>query len=629
MHRHVCFFHRASLLAVALVLALAFAVARAESAGEPARDAAWCPYAIHQPLAITDVETNSFYLTMRDGVKIAVSLHRPKSVPPGEKQPAILRSTRYMREVDLRWPFSIKQEGPSKTARTALANGYVWIDVDSRGSGASFGAWPCPWSADEVKDYGEIVEWTTRQPWSDGNVGCCGISYDGTTAEMTATTMHPAIKAVAPQFSLFDAYADIAYPGGILLTSFTRDWSIGNDALDRNRVQEVIPNLIEKLAVEGVMPVDDDRDRSLLRAAVASHQWNGNVYQGLIRTPCRDDIWIYKTDLTMASISPYGYADKLNQSGIPLYSWSGWFDGAYSRAAITRFLTVRTPGSKLVLGPWSHGGEYNADPTVRDKPKFDRDAELFRFFDRYLRGVDTGVDREPPVHYYTMVEEKWKAADSWPPKADAVNFYFASNNALSAQPPSEQEAFDTYVNDYTTATGTKSRWETLLGKPVVIYPDRAEEDRKLLTYTTLPLDTDTEVTGHPLVALYIASSATDGQFFAYLEDVDGQGRVTYVTEGDLRALHRKVSTEAPYTAPVPYHSYLHKDLELLSPGQPAELDFDMIPTSYLFQKGHSIRIALAGADRDHFDPPSFAPPTVKYFRDATRPSHMTLPVASR
>jgi putative CocE/NonD family hydrolase len=164
----------------------------------------------------------------------------------------------------------------------------------------------------------------------------------------------------------------------------------------------------------------------------------------------------------------------------------------------------------------------------------------------------------------------------------------------------------------------------------VIYPDRNSTDEKLLCYTSPTLDVDPEVTGHPVITLYVSSTATDGEFFAYLEDVDGKSKVTYVTEGELRAIHRKLSTDPPpYKQVGPYHSFKRADAMPLAPGQVAELVFGLQPTSYLFKRGHSIRVALAGADKDHFALLPGPPPTWEIQRNAAHASHIDLPVMPR
>ncbi len=570
-------------------------------------DSSWSPYPAKGPLKPEEVKTASFYLAMRDGIKIAVSLHLPGNLEPGQKLPTVFHATRYLRQK------------PGTRVLRFLGNGYAWVDVDSRGTGASFGIWRCPWSPDEIRDYGEVVAWILKQPWSNGKVGAAGISYDGTSAEMVAASINPAVKAIVPEFSLFDAYADIGFPGGIHLSEFTKKWSQGNESLDRNVSSRV-----------SALPVDEDRDGSRLKEAIASRIYNGDVHEATLRMAFKDDFWLYDPLLSIYHFSPLGYVEAFKKSGVAFYSTSGWFDGAYQHSAIKRFLTVPNPGSKLVLGPWCHGGFYNSSPFAQTQTKFDHIAELVRFFDYHLKGIDTGITKEPLVHYYTMGEERWKSAETWPPQSREKSFYFAPGNKLITAPPEENAAGDAYKADYTTATGLNSRWDTLLGGNAVNYPDRAEEDRKLMTYTTEPLQLDTEVTGHPIVHLYLTSTAGDGQFFAYLEDVDDAGKVTYVTEGELRALNRKVSGETPpYKDVVPYHSFLRKDAETLEPGRKSRLVFDLLPTSFLFKKGHRIRVALACADRDHFAPDHFPPPTVHFFRDKTGPSHLVLPITTK
>ena len=148
-----------------------------------------------------------------------------------------------------------------------------------------------------------------------------------------------------------------------------------------------------------------------------------------------------------------------------------------------------------------------------------------------------------------------------------------------------------------------------------------------MCYTTAPLNKDTEVTGHPKVTLYVSSTAEDGNFFVYLEDVDPEGRVTYVTEGMLRMLHSKQSdTNSPCAKIITSRTYEREDAFVLRPGEVAELVFSLLPTSYLFKKGNSIRISLAGADKDHFDFNPKEPPVVCYYRNRNNPSYIALPI---
>jgi hypothetical protein len=165
----------------------------------------------------------------------------------------------------------------------------------------------------------------------------------------------------------------------------------------------------------------------------------------------------------------------------------------------------------------------------------------------------------------------------------------------------------------------------------VVYPDRAEEDAKLLTYTSAPLETDVEITGSPIVTLYVASTETDGAFHVYLEDVAPDGRVTYITEGILRAIHRQVSEEEPlYEGSGPHRSFKRADAEPLVPGEVAEIRFNLYATSVLIKKGHRIRIAIAGHDGSMFARyPAEGTPVLTVQRNSVYPSHVELPMMIR
>src|SRR5688572_23031024 len=181
------------------------------------------------------VRTWSTYVPMRDGVRIALDVHVPGRSAPC---PAILRQTRYLRSLRTRLgggPFAAQLDLYARTRRRFLAAGYAWVDVDVRGTGASGGTWAYPWSTGEVRDGAEVIDWIVRQPWSDGLVGALGISYDGTCADMLLGEGHPAVRAIAPMFALYDVYADVAFPGGIALSWFTERWAAYNAALDRGR----------------------------------------------------------------------------------------------------------------------------------------------------------------------------------------------------------------------------------------------------------------------------------------------------------------------------------------------------------------------------------------------------------
>jgi putative CocE/NonD family hydrolase len=585
------------------------------------------PYEVGDPV-YGGVDHTSRHLIMRDGVKIAVDLYLPEDLGQGERIPAILWQTRYWRAWKLRWPFRLFTDPTQERVPEFVTRGYAWVSVDARGSGASFGHRIHPWSEDETRDGAEIVDWILAQPWSNGRVGSFGTSYAGTTAEFLVVNQHPAVKAVAPRFSLFDAYTDIAYPGGVPLAWFTEQWGIANSALDRNQLPPHVSAIFGwwiDYVVDGVRPVDGSEGEALLEAALRDHAANWDVHRTAQQVTFRDDV--NENGNTVDVFSPHAYADRVDASGTAIYSWSGWFDGGYQHSAIKRDLTLTGSGNRLIIGPWTHGGRHQVRGGRSIPTEFDDVAELLKFFDHHLKGRATGLKDEARVHYYTMVEGTWKAAARWPPPAEVVRFYLGEDAALQTGRPESADGSDRYLVDYSHGTGDASRWNSLMGWPVN-YPDRAEADRKLLVYDSPPLTRDLEVTGHPVVTLYVTSSASDGVFIVYLEDVDEKGRVQYVTEGLLRGLHRKLSDRTPpHATVVPHRSFERADGRPLVPGEVTELMFDLLPTSYLFRQGHSIRIALAGADRDHFALiPSDGPPTWTVLRDAAHPSHVALPV---
>jgi putative CocE/NonD family hydrolase len=165
----------------------------------------------------------------------------------------------------------------------------------------------------------------------------------------------------------------------------------------------------------------------------------------------------------------------------------------------------------------------------------------------------------------------------------------------------------------------------------VVYGDRETADRRLLTYTSAPLAQDVEITGQPVVALHVSSTHTDGAFVVNVEDVAPDGYVRYLTGGQLRAIHRKISAEEPpYTVLGPYHSFKRKDGSPLVPGEITEIPFELMPVSVVVRAGHRLRVAIAGADADTFRRiPEEGVPIITVYRDATHASYIALPVAGR
>jgi len=561
----------------------------------------------------------SNYVTMPDGVRLAAEVYLPPGATRDAPLPVLLQLTRYWRA----------QEDPhtgaaipslSSLDRFFLQNGYALVVADVRGTGASFGFRTTEYGEQEVRDGYAVVDWIVNQPWSDGSVGAYGTSYTGTTAEMVTAVNHPTIKAVIPGWSDWDGYTSPVRPYGMLASGFIRTWGSYVGWQDDNNTGQLGAS---------VRRVDGDDDGALLAAAVAEHANNPDVYEVATWAEYRDSDF---EGIKFFDMGPTMWLDEIEQSQVPMLVLVSWLDAGTIDGTIQR-LTRLTNAQKVLIMASGHGGGGHASPfvvgsdPVAPEPSADEQfAMRLAFFDHYLRGVDNDVLDWPNVRYFTMGEEAFHEADTWPPAASSPRRWFmAADGALDLEPGSD--GTDSYTVDFGVTTGSTNRWTTQMGGPVRDLDNRGAMDARMLTYTTAPLEHDLEVTGAPVVMLEVSSDHADGAFFVYLEDVDPAGRSRYVTEGGLRAVHRR--PYEPKHLGEPLHSFRQDDALPLVPGEMTELEFRMWPTSVLFRKGHRIRVAIAGADADTFDRlPAEGTPTITLHRGRSG-SSILLPVIER
>lgn len=584
----------------------------------------------------------SLYLTMPDGTKIAADVWLPANLKAGQKVPTILRAVRYWRGYQPGPMASIVrllgQGDPDAENKRWAEAGYAFVTIDVRGTGASFGQWYIIWSPEEIADLGQVVDWIVAQPWSNGRVGTYGVSYDGNTAEMAAVLNHPAVKAVVPQYGDFDVYTYLVRPGGVYSQKFFESWHKFTQRLDANDVcilAEISGTTCDEIksVITGVRLVDNDPDGAQLAAAIANRDAVNLVQIGQ-SIEYHDDEW-GSTGKTYSDMSPYSAKTAIENSGVPTYVWVSGLDSATVEGALSRYLTFNNR-QKLIIGPWNHGGAEHADPFLPPDTPTDPSPEqqfqmVVNFFDAYLKD-DPAPEPTWDITYYTLGEGAWKSTQTWPPAGfSPKRWYFGPDGSLTTEAPTSEIGADEYTVDWTATTGDLTRWHTGLFLADVVYPDRAEEDKKLLTYTSPPLETDVEITGSPVVTLYVASTEDDGAFHVYLEDVAPDGRVTYLTEGILRAIHRQVSDkEPPYMVQGPYHSFERADAALLAPGEVTEISFNLYTTSVLIRKGHRLRVAVAGHDASVFARyPAEGTPVLTMQRNSLYPSHIELPMMAR
>jgi len=546
-------------------------------------------------------QPSSRYVPMRDGCRLAVDVYLPQGEKAPVQVPTIVLFTPYYRRFVTAEP-SVEPSPNCGCYRDYFVPcGYAVVVVDVRGTGASFGTRDALRSPKERDDSYEIAEWIVQQPWSNGKIGATGISYLGAAAVFLASTGHPAVKAIAPLFAVTDIYTDQLYVGGMLSTIWTDRYDALMVALDHdNRPALAQFAYYNNPALHGPKPVDDDTDGSLLAAAIHQHRSNCRLAELARELPFRQDAALHDPALTLDVCSPGYYARKIPEN-VAIYSVSGWYDGAgYSNSAITRFLTLPKHQHRLLLGPWDHGARSNVSPWRQETAtQFPWLAEILRFFDHHLLGLPTGLENEKPVHYFTLHDEKWQATDTWPPVKTSSRWYPDANGTLSAH--AGAQGHDKYQVSFTVSSGTSTRLERLGAVNVdTYYPDWRARQAQYLHYTSAPLTKDTELTGHVIAHLAVASSETDAALYVYLSEVLADGSVHYVTEGALRALHREGLAHAPdYVASWPVNAFDRASAKLLTPGEVAHLTFALLPVSWTFAVGSSIRLSIGGSDAGH------------------------------
>ena len=607
----------------------------------------------------TELNCRSEYVAMRDGIRLAVSTWLANDKAIGnekhtDKHPAVVITTRYWRAM------AFQQDDPKfqpfySYASYLWARGYVLVVADARGTGASFGLREAEISPAEVNDIGEIIDWVAQQDWCDGRVATIGTSYTANTTLHSLATVSllrraecsPALKLGVCRAPDFDLYRHLLAPGGIINISFVGIWGAMTAAQDANNAKALMAAgwKVPKGGVEnllGVRPVDDDTDRALLVAAIAEHTANFNVASSVDKLQSIDES-SETEDGTYFHSNPYFYQEQIKQNNLPVVIRCGWHDAATQLGALSLFNSFSNP-VRVILGPWNHTGDSRVDPFEPGDGMQPNANPIDYHLSLTANSLDATFKKGPHspadistddqfgiVEYYTLGENRWKTTRVWPlPEIEMQRLYLSADHQLSHKAPEQKTACDSYQVDPNTSTGLNNRWYCQLEHPV-FFDDRREEDKKLLVYDTGPLEQDLEITGHPVVYLYVRSTATDGQFFVYLETIDPDGRVRLLTEGQLRALHRKVSDKTPpYKMFGPYHSLKKKDAEPLIPGEVAEIAFDLLPTSVLLKKGQRIRLAIAGADKDTFVPTEgIKTPEVIVERNSLHASYIDLPIVNK
>jgi putative CocE/NonD family hydrolase len=541
----------------------------------------------------------SRYIEMSDGVKLAMDIIRPaKDGKPVETpMPAVWAYYRYhrAREKDGKILSMVDRSPP---LQMLVKHGYVVVVVDARGTGASYGSGDRgPNTKQEARHTYEITEWIATQSWCDGNVGMFGHSYSGYIQFRAAGEAPPHLKAIFPSMATFDLY-EIMYRGGVFGDTFVQGARRSLNYWD-----------IETAATH----VDEDSTGELLAEARAEHRNNVDPYV-FLKTYTHRDTRVHDFAFWIEN-NPGTYVKEVNGSGIPVYQWAGWYDFNI-RDMFQWYVNLKNP-QKLTIGPWSHAS-YDWDDLLS--------VEQLRWFDHWLKGIDNGIMDEPAINYAVIESgdaSKWYSTDDWPlSNAENTSYFFltgpsgsiksVNDGVLSSIEPTSDKDHDKYTVDYSTTSEDD---------------DMSTNDAKALTFTSMPLEDDMAIIGHPIVTLFITSTTKDVDFYVYLEEVDRQGVSKCITNGILRASHRSLM-EPPFdNIGLPYHRHFAADMKPLEKNEVAELIFDLLSISRVFRKGNRIRVTITCADKSyteqgHLDPP----PTVKLHRSKQFASQIILPI---
>jgi hypothetical protein len=585
-------------------------------------------------------EPRACYVTMRDGVRLAVDYFVPESRAeghPGEgrgpipnKFPTIVILTPYYRRFAVVGTGAEPSPNAAKYRDFFIPRGYAMVVCDVRGTGASFGTRDSFRSPRERDDHLEIAEWIVQQPWSNGVIGSTGISYLGAAACFLASTGHPGVKAIAPLFAVHDTYSDHVFPGGLKCITVTETYDDLVTALDQDLRERLKPYpYFNDARYAGPAPVDEDVDESLVEAAIREHRDSFKLRDLAPELAFREEAAPHDPGLHSGACSPYWYMQGA-KGRVAVYSISGWYDGsAFAHGSIARYLTLAGRDDRLLLGPWDHGARTNGSPW-RDTvlPEFPLMAEVLRFFDEHLMGLDTGIRDEAPIHFHTVHGEKWQSSREWPPRAEPTRLYLRRGGTLSADAPAEETRVAHQVR-FAMGTGRSTRFERLGAFAVTdFYGDWHGRDDGMARFTTAPFERAVELTGHAIVRLDIATSERDGAVFAYLSEIDGAGHARYITEGALRMLHRKTAGPPVHSRTTwPWRSYHRADAQLMEPGVPQVMHFALLPISWTIAAGSCLRLSIAGADGDHFaQVPHGRPPRFEIVLGGAEPSSIELPL---
>jgi putative CocE/NonD family hydrolase len=512
---------------------------------------------------------------MRDGVKLYSDLYLPA------------RQGRFP-VIVIRTPYGTQRDGMHQTAIFFAQRGYAVLFQDTRGRYESEGQWD-PFR-NEGRDGYDTIEWAARQPWSNGKVAMQGGSYLGHVQWAAATLSPPSLATIFPAVASTNIFHNWLTHGGAFRLAFNYGWGVVRMP---NRIM-----LPQYWHTESFSPPELHYDNILWSLPLSTADLRSAGYavphwRAWIQHQSYDDYWKAISD-----------EERFDQVKVPVHTHGGWFD-IFLNGTLRGYVGVRQKGgsekarreSKMIVGPWGHGpsrkfGDVDLGPAAMRSL---HEREL-RWYEHYLKGVDNGIDREPPVEIFYMGVNKWKQEADWPiPGTRYTPLYLASggranswrgDGRLSWEKPSGAEA-DEYLYDPANPVLTLGG-NNCCGAPTIAGPkdQRPIESRgDVLVYTSAVLREPLAIAGPVTMKLYASTDGPDTDWMVKLVDVHPNGFAVNIAEGMLRARFRKGLDR----------------MELLQPGQIYEFEIDLAGTAHVFLAGHRVRVDITSSNFPQFD----------------------------
>ncbi len=500
-----------------------------------------------------DALANSFrvleneWIELSDGTRLAARLWLP-TISSTSPVPAILEYLPYRKRG------GTDQRDDMTYPHFARA-GYAGIRVDIRGNGESEGLMSGEYTAQELLDGKEVIAWIANQSWCDGNVGMLGHSWGGFNGLQIAALQPPALNAVVTSCSTDDRYNDdIHFMGGCLNNDNTT-WS-------------------QQMLAYSTRPPDPQ---------IVGENWRKDWLHRLENMPFLASDWL-KHQHRDAFWKHGSVCEDYSAITAPILAVGGWND-CYSNT-IPRLLAGLTCPAKGIIGPWEHRYPHMAKVT----PGMDFLNECVRWWDHWLKGIDTGIDREPALRVFlpkaVPASSKnghrngvWIGETQWPSKTTTLTPYNLTSQGLASG--SSNEASD-HLEEMVIASPLDTGLSCGNFCPGMrvddeLPGDQREDDAKSLVFDTPTLEHDLAILGAAEVELEISSDKPIALVAARLCDVAPDGASTRVSHNPLNLTHRQ-SHEFP------------KSLEA---GEFYSVRIKLCDTGYIFQRGHKIRLALS------------------------------------